>query len=131
MRTMIEDNSTEHARRVIALLAGAALALAICACSETPARPETGGIDVTPKANKNYIVDGRVLSFVELEKLVAETPPTSIVLEQSRIRQGVACIVMLGLRSDIPIWTRTFSGRMHKVRADVKASDVETIEKCR
>lgn len=129
--TMTSNDSATRARRVTALLAGAALALAVGACSETPARPESGGIDVTPKANKNYIVDGRVLSFVELEKLVAETPPSSIVLEQSRIRQGVACIVMLGLRTDIPIWTRTFSGRMHKVRADVKSSDVETIEKCR
>ncbi len=107
-----------------------ALALAIAACSEAPTRPE-GGIDVTPKANKNYIVDGRVLSFVELEALVSSTPPTSIVLEQSRIRQGAACIVMLALKADIPVWTRTLSGHMHKVRADVKSSDVETIDRCR
>lgn len=109
----------------------AAAALALAACSEAPTRPEQGGIDVTPKANKNYIVDGRTLSFVELETLVATTPPTTIVLEQSRIRAGAACIVMLGLKSDIPVWTRTLSGHMHKVRADVKSSDVETIEKCR
>lgn len=128
---MIRNDLAKRARRAITPFAGVALALAVGACSETPARPETGGIDVTPKANKNYIVDGRVLSFVELEKLVAETPPSSIVLEQSRIRQGAACIVMLGLKTDIPIWTRTLNGRMHKVRADVKSSDIETIERCR
>ncbi|MGH8173806.1 MAG: hypothetical protein ACREPX_11720, partial [Rhodanobacteraceae bacterium] len=71
------------------------------------------------------------LTFVELEKRIAETRPTAIVLEQSRIRQGAACIVMLGIKADIPIWTRTLNGHMHKVRADVKSSDVENIEKCR
>jgi hypothetical protein len=108
-----------------------AAALALAACSDKPVRPETGGIDVMPKANKRYAVDGEVLSFVELEQRLAEHPPTSIVLEQSRIRQGAACIVMLGLKTDIPVWTRTLNGRMHKVKADVKSSDVENIEKCR
>ena len=124
---MAREESPALARRAFATTA---LALAVAACSEAPTRPEDG-IDVTPKANKNYIVDGRVLSFVELEALVSSTPPASIVLEQSRIRQGAACIVMLGLKTDIPIWTRTLNGRMHKVRADVKSSDVETIERCR
>ena len=117
--------------RTTLVLATAALALGLAACSEAPARPESGGIDVTPKANKNYIVDGRMLSFVELEALVSTTHPTMIVLEQSRIRGGAACIVMLGLGSDIPVWTRTLNGHMHKVKADVKSSDVETIDKCR
>ena len=124
---MAREDSPALAHRAFATTA---LALAVAACSEVPTRPEDG-IDVTPKANKNYIVDGRVLSFVELEALVSSTPPASIVLEQSRIRQGVACIVMLGLKADIPIWTRTLNGRMHKVRANVKSSDVETIERCR
>jgi hypothetical protein len=121
-----------HARRAIPLLATAALALGVAACAEKPVRSEEGSIDVRPKANKNYIVDGeKTVTFVELEKLVAEKPPTSIVLEQSRIREGAACIVMLGLKTDIPVWTRTLNGRMHKVRADVTSSDVANIEKCR
>ena len=120
------------ARRAIALLAPSALALGIAACSETPVRAEDGSIDVRPKANKNYIVDGeKTITFVELEQLVAAKKPTSIVLEQSRMREGAACIVMLGLSTDIPVWTRTLNGRMHKVKADVKSSDVEHIEKCR
>lgn len=108
------------------------ITLALAACAEKPVREEAGSIDVRPKANKNYIVDGdRTLTFVELEKLVAETKPTSIVLEQTRMRQGAACIVMLGLSTNIDVWTRTLNGRMHKVRADVKSDDVENIEKCR
>ena len=117
-----------HAR---ACFAAAAFSLALGACSETPARPEEGGLDVTPKANKNYLVEGRVVSFVELEALLAAKPPTTIVLEQSRVRKGAACIVMLGLATDIPVWTRTLNGHMHKVKADVKSSDVEHIEDCR
>jgi len=108
-----------------------AMALALAACAEKPVRPETGGIDVTPKANGHYIVDGEVLTFAELEARLAGKPPTAIVLEQSRVRQGAACIVMLGLKTDIPVWTRTLNGRMHKVKADVKSSDVENIGKCR
>jgi hypothetical protein len=119
-----------RARRAIPLLT--MVALGIGACSEKPVRPEDGGIDVRPKANKNYIIDGeKTITFVELEKLLDEKKPTSIVLEQSRMRQGAACIVMLGLKADIPVWTRTLNGRMHKVKADVKSDDVENIEKCR
>src|SRR3954470_17964553 len=110
---MTRNDLHAHARHAFILIASAALALGLAACSDAPTRPEAGGIDVTPKANKNYIVDGRVLSFVELETLVSTTPPTTIVLEQSRIRKGAACIVMLGLRTNIPVWTRTLSGRMH------------------
>ena len=112
------------------IVAGIALALATCA--EKPVRTEAGSIDVRPKANGNYIVDGeKTLTFVELEALVAAHPPTSIVLEQTRVRQGAACIVMLGLKSNVDVWTRTLNGRMHKVRADVKSDDVDNIEKCR
>jgi len=117
--------------RVRACIAAAALSLVLGACSEAPARPDEGGIDVAPKANKNYLVDGRALSFVELEALVASKPPTLIVLEQSRTRKGAACIVMLGLKTDIPVWTRTLNGHMHKVKADMKSSDVEPLENCR
>lgn len=116
-------------RRILVLLT---LTLALAACAEKPVRTEAGSIDVRPKANKNYIVDGeKTITFVELEQLVAEKKPTSIVLEQSRMRQGAACVVMLGLSTNIDVWTRTLNGKMHKVRADVKSDDVATIEKCR
>jgi hypothetical protein len=116
-------------RRALTLLV---TTLALAACAEKPVRPEIGSIDVRPKANKNYIVDGeKTLTFVELEALVAAHPPTSIVLEQTRMRQGAACVVMLGLKSNVDVWTRTLNGRMHKVKADVKSSDVDNIEKCR
>jgi hypothetical protein len=116
-------------RRALTL---AGIALALAACAEKPVRSEIGSIDVRPKANKNYIVDReKTLTFVELEALVVAHPPTSIVLEQTRMRQGAACIVMLGLKSNIEVWTRTLNGRMHKVKADVKSEDVANIEKCR
>jgi len=118
-----------RARCAPALLAIAVLALG--ACTEKSVRPDSGVIDVTPKANGHYVVDGEMLTFVELEKRVAEQPPAGIMLETSRIRQGAACIMMLGLKADIPIWTRTLNGQTHKMKADVKSSDVEHIEKCR
>ena len=109
-----------------------AAALLLAACAENATRPDDGAIDVRPKANKNYIVDGeKTITFVELEQLVADTKPTSIVLEQTRMRQGAACVVMLGLSTNIEVWTRTLNGRMHKVKADVKSEDVANIEKCR
>ena len=118
-----------RARRAPAVLAIAALALG--ACSEKSVRPESGVIDVTPKANGHYVVDGDVLTFAELEKRIAEQPPAGILLETSRIRHGAACIMMLGFKTDIPIWTRTLNGQTHQLKADVKSSEVETIEKCR
>jgi len=105
--------------------------LALAACSEKAVRPESGVIDVTPKANGHYVVDGDVLTFAELEKRIAEQPPAGILLETSRIRHGAACIMMLGFKTDVPIWTRTLNGQTHQLKADVKSSEVETIEKCR
>jgi hypothetical protein len=118
-----------RARRAPALLAIAVLALG--ACSEKSVRPESGVIDVTPKANGHYVVDGDVLTFAELDKRIAEQPPAGILLETSRIRHSAACIMMLGFKTDIPIWTRTLNGQTHQLKADVKSSEVETIEKCR
>jgi hypothetical protein len=108
-----------------------ASALALGACSEKSVRPETGVIDVMPKANGHYAVDGESLSFAELEKRIAEQPPAGILLETSRIRHGAACIMMLGFKTGIPIWTRSLNGATHEVKSDLKSSDVETIEKCR
>ena len=114
-----------------ALPVAAAVALALAACSEKAVRPATGTIDVTPKANGHYVVDSEVLTFAELEKRVTETPPAAILLQQSRIRQGAACIMMLALKADIPVWMRTLNGQTHKMKADVKSTDVENIDKCR
>lgn len=105
--------------------------LALAACTEKAVRPETGVIDVTPKANGHYAVDGESLTFVELEARIAENRPAGILLETSRIRHGAACIMMLGVKSEIPLWTRSLNGQTHQLKSDVKSSDVETIEKCR
>jgi hypothetical protein len=110
------------------VLAGA---FALAACTEKSVRPESGVIDVTPKANGHYVVDGEILTFADLEKRIADQPPAGILLETSRIRQGAVCIMLLGVRTEIPIWTRTLNGQTHKVKAEVKSSDVENIEKCR
>jgi hypothetical protein len=124
---MIRDRL--RARCAPAFLAIAMLALA--ACSEKSVRPDSGVIDVTPKANGHYVVDGDVLTFAELEKRIAEQPPAGILLETSRVRHGAACIMMLGFKTEVPIWTRTLNGQTHQLKADVKSSEVETIEKCR
>ena len=109
-----------------------AAALVLAACAENATRPDDGAIDVRPKANKNYIVDDtKTVTFAELEQLIAEKKPTSIVLEQSRMREGAACIVMLGIKTEVPVWTRTLNGRMVRMSADVKSSEVDNIEKCR
>ena len=110
----MKNDFRRRARRATSLIAPTMLALGIAACSDAPVRPEAGSIDVRPKANKNYIVDGdRTITFVELEQLVAGKKPGSIVLEQSRIREGAACIVMRmdgpGAATCLPA-TRTRSG---------------------
>ncbi len=105
--------------------------LALAACNEKAARPDSGVIDVVPKANGHYVVDGESLTFAELEKRIAEQPPAGILLETSRIRHGAACIMLLGFKSEIPLWTRTLNGQTHQLKSDVKSTDVETIEKCR
>jgi hypothetical protein len=113
-----------------ALILIAAL-LALGACTEKKVRPESGMIDVTPKANGHYAVDGEMLSFAELEQRIAERPPAGILLETSHIRRGAACVMMLGFKSEIPIWTRSLNGQTHELKSDVKSTEVDNIEKCR
>jgi hypothetical protein len=105
--------------------------LAVGGCTEKSVRPENGVIDVTPKANGHYVVDGESLSFAELEQRIAEQPPAGMLLETSRIRHGAACIMMLGFKTGTPIWTRSLNGATHQLKSDLKPSEVETIEKCR
>ena len=122
---------SEHFRALAAAAVLAMTTLALGACTQKAARPDSGVIDVTPKANGHYAVDGDMLTFAELEQRIAERPPAGILLETSRIRHGAACIMLLGFKSEIPIWTRTLNGQTHELKADVKSSEVETIEKCR
>ncbi|HEY6893385.1 MAG TPA: hypothetical protein VI258_04405 [Rhodanobacteraceae bacterium] len=121
----------EHFRARAARIVVALTALALGACTEKAVRPDSGVIDITPKANGHYVVDGEVLTFTDLEHRIAERPPAGILLETSRIRHGAACVMLLGFKSEIPIWTRTLNGQTHELKADVKSSEVETIEKCR
>lgn len=107
-----------------------ALTLCIAACATTPTEP-SGGLDVAPKANKNYTVDGKTLTFSELETLVSNERPARIVIEQSRQQKGAACVVMLGLKVGVPVWSRSLNGAMHEVRSNVESSEVETIDSCR
>lgn len=119
-----------RARRTLSFSSPTVLALCIAACASAPTQP-SGGLDIVPKANKNYTVDGRPLSFSELEALVSSEPPPKIVLEQSRQPKGAACVVMLGIKAGVPVWTRSLNGAMHEVRSKVESSDVETIDSCR
>lgn len=105
--------------------------LALAACTEKAVRPDSGVIDIVPKANGHYVVDGESLTFAELETRIAEQRPAGILLETSRIRHGAACIMLLGFKNEIPLWTRTLNGQTHQLKSDVKSTEVETIEKCR
>ena len=106
------------------------LATALAACTSVPTTVD-GGLSVTPKANKNYIVDGETIPFTGLEARLAKAPPARVVIEQSRQRSGSACVILLGLKLGIPVWTRSLNGRMREIRSDVGASEVATIESCR
>ena len=88
-------------------------------------------LHVLPKANKHYLVDGNILTFTELEERLVAEKPTRLIIEQSRQPKGVACIVMLSIKLDVPLWTRTLNGRMHKVGIDIDKTKIDTIDSCR
>ena len=119
-----------EARRASRGLAVATLTGCLAACASAPPVPE-GGLFVTPKANKHYTVDGETIPFSVLETRLANESPSRIVIETTRQRQGAACVVMLGLRLGIPVWTRSLNGRMQELKSDVKTDEVATIESCR
>ena len=108
----------------------ATLAGCLAGCASTPPAPE-GGLFVTPKANKHYSVEGETVPFTTLETRLSNEPPPRVVIETSRQRQGAACVMMLGLRLGIPVWTRSLNGRMQELKSDVKTDEVATIESCR
>jgi len=119
---------TWTARRILPSLVLVVLAAQL-ACAN--AEEASAGIRVLPKANKNYLVDGRKMSFTELEAQLTTQPPARLVIEQSRQPKGAACMVMLGIKLGIPIWTRSLNGRMQKLKVEVDSSKVDTIDKCR
>ncbi len=107
-----------------------ALTACLAACATAPRAPE-GGLSVAPRANKHYAVEGETVPFSTLETRLANDPPPRVVIETTRQREGAACVVMLGLKLGIPVWTRSLNGRMRQIKSDVTTSEVATIESCR
>jgi hypothetical protein len=120
---------TRTARRIVPVLMLAVLA-ARGAYAEDDDRA-ADGVHVLPKANKHYLVDGNTLTFTELEERLVAEKPARLVIEQSRQPKGVACLIMLSIKLDIPLWTRTLNGKMHKARIDLDATKIDTIDTCR
>jgi hypothetical protein len=89
------------------------------------------GLRIAPKGNKNYSVEGKMLTFNELEAELATRKPTRIVIEMSRHGDSGACAVILGLKLGIPVWTRSYNGRMKQLQIDVKPDELDKIDKCR
>jgi hypothetical protein len=89
------------------------------------------GVRIAPKGNKTYSVDGKMLTFNELEALLAADKPSRIVIEMSRHGDSGPCAVMLGIKLGIPVWTRSYNGRMKHLQIEVKPDEVQKIDKCR
>ena len=88
-----------------ALMGALAAFACLAGCASAPATKE-GDLDVLPKANKHYVVDGATISFADLEARVVREAPKRLIVETARERNGTACVVMLGFRHDIPVWSR-------------------------
>lgn len=116
-------------RWILPALALAMLAAPLPGAQAAAVAPD--GVRVLPKANKRYLVEGTTLSFTELETRLSSERPARIVVEQSRQPKGAACMVMLAIKLDIPVWTRSLNGRMQKLIIDVESSKVDTIDSCR
>jgi hypothetical protein len=110
-----------------------ALALLVAGSSGAMATDEEPdpGVRIAPKGNKTYSVDGKMLTFNELETQLAANKPTRIVIEMSRHGESGACAVMLGIKLGIPVWTRSYNGRMKQLQIDVKPDEVQKIDTCR
>ena len=109
----------------------AALAACLTACAGSPTPAENDGLHVSVKPKKTYVIEGRTLSFTEVESLLTATPPTRIVVEWSRQREGTACLFLIGTKLGIPVWTRSLNGGMHHVHFDLDSPDVIKIDDCR
>jgi len=89
------------------------------------------GVRIAPKGNKTYSVDGKMLTFNELEAELQANKPSRIVIEMSRHVDSGPCAVLLGLKLGIPVWTRSYNGRMKRLQIDVKPEELDKIDKCR
>ena len=109
----------------------AALAACLSACAGEPTTSPTDGLHIGVKPKKMYTIEGRTLSFTEVESLLTTTPPPRIVVEWSRQREGTACLFLIGTKLGIPVWTRSLNGGMHHVHFDLDSPDVIKIDDCR
>jgi hypothetical protein len=113
------------------------LALAIlvgwssCAMATATDEEPGPGLRIAPKGNKTYSVDGKMLTFNELEAELQANKPSRIVIEMSRHVDSGPCAVLLGLKLGIPVWTRSYNGRMKHLQIDVKPDELDKIDKCR
>jgi hypothetical protein len=89
------------------------------------------GVRVAPKPNNTYVVDGETVTFVDLENRLTVKKPSRIVIEFSRQTKSASCAIMLGIELAVPIWTRSYNGRMKRLQIDAKSDDLKTIERCR
>lgn len=120
-------------RNVRRFLPSLALTLFVTASSSamtTDEEPDPG-VRIAPKGNKTYSVDGKMLTFNELEAQLVANKPSRIVIEMSRHVDSGPCAVLLGIKLGIPVWTRSYNGRMKRLEIEVKPEEVDKIDKCR
>lgn len=124
-----------HPRNLKPALAATTLSLLIAAASTTAfasdSQEDDPGVRVTPKANRLYAIGDESVPFTELEARFTANKPSRIVVEASRAPKGAACVIMLGVQLGVPVWTRSYNGRMKHLEIDADAKDVKNIEKCR
>jgi hypothetical protein len=109
----------------LTIAAGSTVAFATDSAEDDP------GVRITPKANNMYAIGDEVVPFAELESRLTGNKPSRIVVEASRAPKGAACVIMLGVQLGVPVWTRSYNGRMKKLDIDADAKDVKNLDKCR
>jgi hypothetical protein len=107
-----------------------ALGACIAACAGAPASNDDG-LHIAVKPKKTYVIEGRTMHFDEVEALLTSMPPTRLVVEWSRQREGTACLFLIGTKLGIPVWTRSLNGGIHHVHFDLDSPDVIKIDDCR
>jgi hypothetical protein len=119
-------------------IASLALTLVMCAGGrviaadgDDDAAADDPGVRVAPKPNNTYVVDGETVTFVDLENRLTAKKPSRIVIEFSRQTKSASCAIMLGIEIGVPIWTRSYNGRMKRLQIDAKSEDLKTIDRCR
>ena len=108
----------------------AVLSLLLAACVGTPTTHDSG-LRIRVRPHKMYRIEGRTIPFTEVETMLTYSPPSRIVVEWSRQREGTACLFLIGTKLGIPVWTRSLNGGMHRVRFDLDSPDVIKIDDCR